>query len=549
MKKPAINYSWPVILSDFSQDSVNENFSRAKLWVYYKGETPDKRFFSDSFAEQIISTLPYTPVVSYYDEEKEDFIGHASQQQIYGIVDPCVAPVFTTREEDGKEWCVAEVVLYTERPDKTGEIAKKIVGQPHSLELNPKTVKYVINYDEKKHFKNIEFTAGDFVGVSVLGKDQKPAFTGSAFFEASEEFENKMRLLHEYCEHAANDPQTNGGESMNLEEFMKLSWGDISAKVDRAISKEYENDAYTYIVDMFEDSAIARFYYYIGGDVKLMRVHYSCDENGEIALGTVNEVRITYEDVIESPSAEINMKQVEEVEEPQITDAVSDCEIDQIDTVETTNAEVTEVLEEPVVNPEENSGEFAGDKTEEDEEEDKETKEDEDEEVEEPKKDEDEEEKFVETIVEETPSVEDFVEETTSEPAQVTDVEITPTTETKVSVDDEQNSTIQETSSSSTSFTESERAEFEALKRKEKIDLIDSYKDNLTDDEYAQFTEQVDSFTKDTLELELLKAYKRNVDAESTSSKPMRAFALSSLNNNANKQESTLDTFVRKYKR
>lgn len=103
MKKPAINYSWPVILSDFSQDSVNENFSRAKLWVYYKGETADHRYFSDDFAEKINATLPYTPVVSYYDEEKEDFVGHASQQQIYGIVDPCVEPTFAIREDDGKE--------------------------------------------------------------------------------------------------------------------------------------------------------------------------------------------------------------------------------------------------------------------------------------------------------------------------------------------------------------------------------------------------------------------------------------------------------------
>lgn len=551
MKKPAINYSWPVILSDFSQDSVNENFSRAKLWVYYKGQTADKRYFSDEFAEQIKKTLPYAPVVSYYDEEKEDFVGHAREQQIYGIVDPCVEPVFTTREEDGKEWCVAEVVLYTERPDKTGEIAQKIVGQPHSLELNPKTVKYVINYDEKKHFKNIEFTAGDFVGVSVLGKDQKPAFAGSAFFEANEEFENKMKLLREHCEaQVNNDLKIDGGENMNLEEFMKLSWGDISAKVERAICREYENDAYTYIVDMFEDSAIARFYYYVGGDQKLMRIQYSCSENGEISLGNINEVRVVYEDCVEvSPSAEINMKQVEEPDTT--TDAVSDCTIDEtIETVETTtNAEVTDVQNEDSVNPED-SGEFAGTKTEDDDEDkdDKDPeddKDDKDPEDKEDKKDDDDDDKD-KFVTSET--VDEIVtEDTTSEPAQVTDVEITPTTETKVSVDDEQDSTIQETTSGSTSFTESERAEFEALKRKEKVDLINSYKDSLTDDEYADFMEKVADFTKDSLELELLKAYKRN--QEENSSKPMRAFALNSLNNNANKQESTLDAFVRKHRR
>ena len=117
-----------------------------------------------------------------------------------------------------------------------------------------------------------------------------------------------------------------------------------------------------------------------------------------------------------------------------------------------------------------------------------------------------------------------------------------------MSVDDEQNSTIeQETNSGFSALTESERAEFETLKRKEKVALVDSYKGNLSDEEYNNFVEQIDTFSTAELELELLKAYKRNVEREEV--KPMRAFALSSINNNANTKESTLDTFVRKYKR
>ena len=107
-----INCSWPAKLMDFSQDSKQENFSRGKLKVFFKGETEDKRFFSDAFAKTLIETLPYTPVVSYYDEEEQDFVGHASEQNIYGIVDPCAEITFET-EDDGKEWCICEVVLYT----------------------------------------------------------------------------------------------------------------------------------------------------------------------------------------------------------------------------------------------------------------------------------------------------------------------------------------------------------------------------------------------------------------------------------------------------
>ena len=63
MKKRIINYNWPATLS-FSAENNNENemFSRGKLKVFYKGETADHRYFSDSFAQQLVKTLPYTPI-------------------------------------------------------------------------------------------------------------------------------------------------------------------------------------------------------------------------------------------------------------------------------------------------------------------------------------------------------------------------------------------------------------------------------------------------------------------------------------------------------
>lgn len=527
MKKQAINYSWPVVLSDFSQDSVQENFSRGKLKVFFKGETADHRYFSDDFAEKIIKTLPYTPVVSSYDEEKDDFVGHAKEQQIFGIVDPCTEPVFEEME-DGKIWCITDVVLYTERPDTVGKLAKKIIGQPHSLELNPKTVKYVINYDEKKHFKNIEFTAGDFVGVSVLGKDQKPAFTGSAFFSCDENFESKMKILRDYCESKEDQSQI-GGENMNLQEFMKLSWGDISNKVGEAICSEYRNDAYTYVVDMFEDSAIVRFYYYVEDCCKLMRVRYTCNDNGDVTLGEVNEVRLTYVDVEtttpENTTVEIDMKQIEEVveeTEPSI-DAVSDCT--------ETNAEIGEDnMSNSITETDESHNTCTT------------------QEIDEPVTENSEPEATTQTLEEEATVEETFADVTEqSDPAQVTNVEITPTI-SEASVEDEQQQITEETvTTSSTSFTESEREEFENLKREKKIGLVNSYKDALTEDQLNDFISNVDNFDIKDLELELLKIYK-NSQQEIETVKPIRAFAFAPINATQEK-ESPLDAFVRKNKR
>lgn len=188
--------------------------------MFYKGETADHRFFSDEFAEELIKSLPYTPIVSHYDEEKDDFVGHATNQDIYGIVDPRGKVSFET-DDNNVTWAVCDTIYYTERPDRVGEIAKKIEGHSQSLELDPSSVKYIVNYDERKHFKNIEFTAGKFIGVSVLGNDQEPAFTGSAFFASNEQFEQKMEILRKYCE--GKTDQMGEQKIMNSTEFLKLS--------------------------------------------------------------------------------------------------------------------------------------------------------------------------------------------------------------------------------------------------------------------------------------------------------------------------------------
>lgn len=555
MKKQAINYSWPAaILSDFAKDEVQGNITRGKLKVFYIGETADHRMFGEEFAREVVKTLPYTPVVSYYDEEEEDFVGHAAQQQIYGIVDPREEPSFEV-DDEGKTWCVVDVVFYTERPDKVGEIAKKIAGHKHSLELDPKTVKYTVNYDERKHFKNIEFTAGTFVGVSVLGKNQKPAFTGSTFFsEGNSDFEEKMLILKNYCENEQiNNPTQNGGVNMDLNEFMKLSWGEITLKVDEAISKEYGNDAYTCIVDAFEDSVIVRFHYYIEGTCKLMRVNYSCDENGIVTLGDVREVHVTYED-IEAVATEDKMAVVEEDTTNTVTDATEIQAEEMSDDV--TSTATTE--EEVVVDASNVEDAACGDSDEDEDEKKKDNIENASEDTEVASATESEtvisSEESASTIATEASmeNIENSAESAIIEDTSTVDTESSQnfTSEiSKVSVEDnnEATTTVQEDNSSFTSFAESERAEFEALKREKKVNLLNSYKESLSEEDYNDFLSNIDSFETKDLELELLKKYKQS---SNENEQIVRVFNYSTPDNNSSASSGTkLDELVRKYLR
>ena len=490
-----ISCSWPVQFSDFKIDEDQKRFSRGKLAVFYKGETPDHRYFSDDFADQVIKTLPYAPIVSHYDAEKDDFVGHATEQDIYGIVDPCVEPTFEVRE-DGNTWAICETVYYTERPDQIGDIAKKIEGHSQSLELDPKTVKYVINYDDKKHFKNVEFTAGSIIGVSVLGKEQKPAFTGSAFFNYNETFEEKMKLLKEYCE--SKSVQNIGGNQMNLQEFMTLSWGEIASKVEQAIFNEYGQEYYTYIVDLYDGNAVFRAYSYIDGSSHLFQINYSLADNA-ITLGDIVEVHVTYEPIEKNeaqgdknaPFTENNNESEEQpVEEPtEVTPEAT--------TEDLTQAE--EIVEEEPVD--------TTDPTE----------------VVEPS--EGEENSFSEEQPTETTVSENAAESSTDAEPAANDFSADDTQTQKVGAEDEN---YQETSSSSATLAESERAEFEALKREKKVNLINSFKDSLSDDEFNKFMENVDSTDYDALNVELLETYKRKNEGKPS---PRRVFAFTPKNN------------------
>ena len=281
--------------------------------------------------------------------------------------------------------------------------------------------------------------------------------------------------------------------------------------------QEYGAEAYTHIVDMFEDSAIVRFYSYIDGSCKLMRVQYSCSEEGVVTLGNVNEVHVTYEDVV-TASSTATVTEETGVETTTPTQATIEVVESTVEVVEETNAEVTddnpEVVESTaeVVNAEENPEAENVNCT------------------------------STENTVEEVAAA---CNSEAADAAQVSNAEVTEVTEnvTKVSVENEEPK--QEENSSSTSFTESERAEFETLKREEKIGLIDSYKESLSEESYNNFMASVDEKSKDELEMELLRAYKDFAQEELKKPRTERAFSFAPILNIKEKKQDSLDDWVR----
>lgn len=283
-----ISYKIPVSLFDY-RESENPLYSFARLKIFYIGMTPDKRLFTKKFSDQLLRTLPYVPVVGYYSDEKDDFVGHNSKvQHIYGIV-PEDAKVEYVKE-NGREYAVCDVMLYTGRNDDTGKIAQQIVGKSHSLELNPGDTTYQINHSMDGKLASIEFLTGSLLGLSVLGDDEQPAFTGSDFFTEFKELFSKDTL------NSMNDFYRNTPCAFaNKKNFARDSYEHRKTRAYNALKEMYPNVRYD-IIQMTDDFIF--YCEYIEDQNGTQKVHYKInytDNNRVIDLiGGPEEVYETY---------------------------------------------------------------------------------------------------------------------------------------------------------------------------------------------------------------------------------------------------------------
>ena len=453
-----VKYDIPVTLFDY-RTSDNPLYSLAKLKIFYVGMTPDNRLFTKEFSDELLKTLPYVPVVGYFDKESDDFKGHHENQYIYGIVPENTEIEFV--EEDEKEYAVCDVILYTGRKDETGEIAEKIVGKSHSLELNPDDTTYDLVESEEGKLQYIEFKTGSLLGLSVLGDEEQPAFTGSEFFKAQKDFSEIFEGFKTEWE-KFNDESKNkrGNEEMKFDLlesqklFMEKAYDEKMEAIAALVSERFE---YFSIIQMFDDKVVVVTLNEETWAYEYYRISYSSDEDS-LSLGEMEVVYPRYltESEVNEWEGQDDEFSLEETGESN-------------DTSETDNNEQEEEFTENETETEEDD-----DTSETDFEEDSETEEQQEEAVEN-----NEEEEFVTTEDNEDEQEEEEEEEQHEESKEF----------------------------NSTSLTNSEREELEAFRRERKIGLIDSFEGDLEEDYLEEMRNRVDEFTHDDLETELSKKF------------------------------------------
>jgi hypothetical protein len=218
-----------------------------------------------------------------------------------------------------------------------------------------------------------------------------------------------------------------------------------------------------------------------------MKLYYTMSDSGEVTLGKIVETHVVYEDLEDTAQTGTDFTSSHEFTDSEEGDfAVNETTATTEQTTPTEGAPVASTENEPITN------EFTNDST------------------------------------EPTPSVENSGAEVAINNPEVSAASEEP---------------IQQESTSSASFTQSERAEFEALQREKKIALLNSFA--LTDEVRDSLMQQIDSLTCEQLELDLLRRYKAQADAEENFSTAPVPFAVPEPKKKVTAQES-LNAYIHK---
>ena len=222
--------------------SINPLISKCEIKVLYVGANRNMSYITKEVATEMAKTLPGTPIVGYYSENKEDFGDHGDQMIIdsdgirfncltkpYGFVDINAKPWFQEFEDTDefgnktlREYLMCEGYLWTEQYEE----AKKVIneGRPQSMELDEKTLKGHWSTDSNRGIEFFIINDAIFSKLCILGEDVEPCFEGSSvtapevsssFTFKSDEFTSTLFTMMKELKELTFSLQNKGGSSMD----------------------------------------------------------------------------------------------------------------------------------------------------------------------------------------------------------------------------------------------------------------------------------------------------------------------------------------------
>lgn len=220
---------------------VSPLISHVQIKVCYVGQDPNRNgsVITKEIATKFGQNLPGSPIVGYYNEEKQDFEAHSREVVVkdgefklvdmtkpYGFVDIGAKVWFQKFNDEGveHEYLCTEGYIWTEIYEESKRVVEK--GNNQSMELNEKYEKGFWTKDQKSGKNIFIISDGLIEKLCILGSEVEPCFEGSqikAFSLTDSELENFKATMFSMIQEL-KDALNKGGseETMNNENEKQL---------------------------------------------------------------------------------------------------------------------------------------------------------------------------------------------------------------------------------------------------------------------------------------------------------------------------------------
>lgn len=198
---------------NLAPDAINPGISKCEIKVLYLGKNRNGSFIDKNTAIQMANSLPATPIVAAYNENKEDFGDHGEVLHIedgeikfscktvpYGFVAPDAEVWFQKFDDTNefgetttREYLMTTGYLWTGQYPELDKCIKE--GQGQSMEIDD------VDGHWTKDSNDIEFfiiNDAIFTKLCILGDDVEPCFEGASVTspEVSEHFSYNKEFSH-----------------------------------------------------------------------------------------------------------------------------------------------------------------------------------------------------------------------------------------------------------------------------------------------------------------------------------------------------------------
>lgn len=265
--------------------AYSDSISKCRVRIFYKGLNRNRTYISEEFANQLIESLPYTPVKGIFNKDDVDFEDHGdknSEGRIYGLV--MAEPNFAWEDHvdvDGviRTYACADVLLYTGLYPE----AKIIPESSQSMEINP----YTFTGEWKTWDDGLpyyHFYTGSLFGLQVLGMTTEPCFEGAAFYYSL--IRTELQPLIDYMKQISEKE-----ESTKMDKILfRLSDNEKAEKIWDAMNPNFNEQGGwkidNYVLDVYDDYAIA------ANSEGYKRAYYTKNEDDTVTIDKVEDCYI-----------------------------------------------------------------------------------------------------------------------------------------------------------------------------------------------------------------------------------------------------------------